>query len=99
MNDPDIQMQAKRFFALPYVKLEDIDEYFLELVSDGHLDPRLKPFAQYVEQTWVGTPTRPPRFARELWNVHERYEFKTSFLTYIAQWLNSLKAKGVDNTS
>ena len=72
LTDPDIQMQAKSFFALPYVKLCDIDDYFRQLVSENYLDPRLKPFAQYVEATWVGTPTKPPRFCRELWNVHDR---------------------------
>ena len=65
-------MMAKMFFALAYVKLDDLDEFFRELVSDNNLDQRLKPFAQYFEETWLGTPTKPPRFERDLWNVHER---------------------------
>ena len=75
-RDLEFRRYVNMFTALAFVNEDDIPRYFDTLVNSlppNYLDD-LRGFIDYFETNWIGrNQANPPRFARELWNVHQRY--------------------------
>ena len=67
-----IAEQLHLFFALPFVKPEDIKDAYAAIIAPGHLDPRMQYMTEYFDPTWVGYYHGTSKFDHKLWNMHSQ---------------------------
>ena len=68
-----------RISTLAFVPLDGVKDAYENLVEDFEGNDRTTPFLDYLEDKFIGWPTRrrngrPERCLLGLWNVHERVE-------------------------
>ncbi len=71
-NEEEFAVQCRLFGALAFVPLNDVQAAFDAVRQQPDFDPRLRPFLNYYEDTWLGRNGVNARFPPHLWNVNHR---------------------------
>lgn len=67
-NNDEVRHSVRMCGALPFLKLEDIDDGWVHIHSNSPVNDKLEEFFDYFIEQWLENPHLP----REIWNCYKR---------------------------
>ena len=74
ISSRSFNMWMKKILACPYLPLKDVEEYFVELITQSSNDdelskfsPGINTFADYMTNQWIHNPSIP----QKIWNIYD----------------------------
>lgn len=85
----EVRKTIRRVAALPFLKLEDIDDAWLTICAEKPDNSILEQFMDYVLATWIGDDEEnTAKFSRVMWNHRNNFGPRTT--NHIEGWHNCL---------
>jgi hypothetical protein len=84
-DNREVRRTIRRVAALPFLRLEDIDDAWLTICAEKPDFSALEQFMDYVVFTWIGDDEEnTAKFSREMWNHHNNFGPRTT--NHIEGW-------------